>query len=58
MSCNKTIKLSDSQCKKLIEGLNKNTIHNKNFNRNSLYIVCSKTLCEYLKSNYPKRFNF
>ena len=54
----KTIKLSNSQRKELIEGLNKSAIHSKDTNRSPLYIICSKTLYEYLKSNYPKRFNF
>ena len=59
----KNIKLSDSQCRKLIEGLDKNSLHNKDFNskdfnRSPLYIIVSKTMCEYLKKNYPNKFNF
>ena len=59
----KNIKLSNSQCRKLIECLDKNSLHNKDFNnknsnRSPSYIIVSRTMYEYLKKNYPNKFNF
>ena len=50
-------KLSESQCKKLIESLNKTTQCTR-VKFSPSHIVVSRTMYEYLKKNYPNKFNF